>query len=140
MTVTIATDTTRFVLLRALFDLAREQRHALEARAIERFEALLDDREELLQRIQALTLDAAGEALPANVIPFPGAIPIEAEDALALDTLINGILEHDRHNERLLNALLGEVAAELPALEDGRRGAASYGTTVSDARFIDLVS
>lgn len=137
---TIATDTTRFVLLRALFDLAREQRHALEARAVERFEALLDDREDLLQRLQALTLDAAGEALPANVIPFPGAIPIEAEDALALDTLINGILEHDRHNERLLRSMLGEVAAELPALEDGRRGAAGYATAVSDARFIDVVS
>lgn len=137
---TIATDTSRFVLLRALFDLAREQRHALEARSVERFEALLDDREELLQRLQALTLDAAGAALPANVIPFPGVIPIEAEDALALDTLICGILEHDRHNEQLLHTMLGEVAAEVPALEDGRRSAAGYGTNVSDARFIDLVS
>lgn len=137
---TTAPTASRFALLRALFDLAREQRQALEADAIERFEALLDDREVLLGQLQALTLAASGEALPANVIPFPGAIPIDAEDALALDTLIRGILEHDRQNEALLGTMLGQVGADIPALEDGRRGAAGYATNVPDSRFIDLVS
>lgn len=139
-TMTTATGMTRFSLLRALFDLAREQRRALEAIDLDRFEALLDEREALLGQLQAMTLDADGEALPANVIPFPGVVPIEAEDALALDTLIRGILEHDRHNESLLGAVLGAVATELPALENARRSAAGYGTNLSDARFIDLVS
>ena len=132
--------TTRFSLLRRIFDLARDQRRALEAAELERFETLLDEREALLTELQALTLDAEGEALPPNVIPFPGAIAIEAEDALALDTLIRGILEHDRHNESLLGALLGQIGSELPALEAARRSAAGYATNVSDARLIDLVS
>jgi len=137
---TTATGTTRFSLLRALFDLAREQRRALEAVDLERFDALLGERETLLTELQTMTLDAAGEALPSNIIPFPGVIPIEAEDALALDTLIRGILEHDRHNESLLGDILGQVGVELPALAGGRRGAAGYGTNLPDARFIDLVS
>lgn len=132
---------TRFSLLRALFDLAREQRRALEVEALERFEAMLDEREALIAQLQALTPDAeAGGALPANVIPFPGAIGAQVEDALALDTLIRGILEHDRHNERLLASLLEQVRAELPALEDGRHGAARYGLELPGARFIDRVS
>ena len=61
---TTATGTTRFSLLRALFDLAREQRRALEAVDLERFDALLGERETLLTELQAMTLDAAGEALP----------------------------------------------------------------------------
>jgi len=137
---TAAAGTTRFALLRSLFDLAREQRHALEASDCERFQALLDDREALLTELQAMTLDADGEPLPWNVIPFPGAVPVEAEDTLALDTLIRGILEHDKHNEELLGAMLGQIATELPMLAEGRRGAAGYGTNLSDARFIDLVS
>jgi hypothetical protein len=78
--------------------------------------------------------------MPGNVIPFPGALPSETDDALALDTLIRGILEHDRQNERLLTDMLEAVRAELPTLERGRQTAARYGLEVPRSGLIDRVS
>ena len=137
--VTTPQTASRFALLRELFDLARAQRRALEADALDRFESLLDEREAIILRLQTLSEDAAAD-LPPNVIPFPAAPASEAEDILALDTLIRGVLEHDRHNEEMLVAMRESIRAALPALEAGRRTAARYGLQASGSRFIDHTS
>lgn len=83
----------KFDLLRQLFDLARGQREAIERGELEQFQQLLDEREVLLTRLSAIIDDA--EELPENLIAFPGGAQAASEDALALDTVLKGIIEQD---------------------------------------------
>jgi hypothetical protein len=129
---------TRFALLREVFELARAQERALEDGALEDFESMLDRRDTLIAQLQALTPALVDlDELPDNVIPFPGAVSGDVEDALALDTVIRGIIEHDRRNEALLAARLAALREELPGLAAGERLASGYRVPDDEPRFID---
>ena len=130
----------RFTILRQIYDLAGEQREALAADDISRFQHILDQREELIARLRAMLGDAAGVDLPENVVAFPRGEQNAAEDDLALDTVIRGILESDRHNEALLLEKMAEIREALPALEEGRRAAAGYRVDVHRSAVIDRTS
>ena len=134
--------TVSFQLLREVFALARTQREALERDDLAHYDALLDDREVLMRRLQQLRAESLDPAeLPANVIPFPGVAVLDEEDVLAIDTLIRGILEHDRGNEELLRGRRAAMLRDLPALDAGRRSLHGYrATAAGDARFVDRAS
>ena len=128
----------KFDTLRRLFDLARSQRNALEQDQIERFAELLDERETLLRHLGALVEDAA--AMPDNVIAFPGTPAAADEDALALETVLKGILELDRNNEALLQEKMTDIQRALPAITQGQRAAAGYRIDRTPSSFIDRIS
>ena len=87
----------QFELLREVFDLARAQRASLERDDIDSVLELMGEREAIIERLARLAEEAA--ETPDNVVTFPGAEDHARQDALALDTVIRGILEHDRQNE-----------------------------------------
>jgi hypothetical protein len=129
---------TRFALLREVFDLAKQQRHALDAEELERFQDLLERRQVLIDELEAIS-PTDEDGLPENVILFPGPRISDDDDQLALDTLIRGILEHDRQNETILHSLLSGIRDELGQLQHGRAAVARYGSTAREG-FIDRVS
>lgn len=114
----------QFELLREIFDLARAQRASLERDDIERMLDLMAERESILGRLLRLVEEPGDE--PENVVTFPGAVDHTRQDALALDTVIRGILEHDRENETILAEKLDVLREELPRVQQGRRMAAAY--------------
>lgn len=111
----------RFALLKQLFRLAQQQRGALNDDQLQRFEALLDSRQRLLDRL------AEGDAgpVPANVIPFPGRDG-SPEDAIAFRALVQGILRIDQENEVLLRRKMAEVSGKLRRLNRGRQAQRGY--------------
>lgn len=129
----------KFELLRGIYDLARAQREALERDDLARFDALLEERETLIRRLGHLAGDAS--ELPPNVVPFPRADANAVEDdALALDTVIQGILDYDHHNEQLLFAQRMELLESFPQLQAARRSARGYRPPGQPPRFIDRAS
>jgi tRNA/tmRNA/rRNA uracil-C5-methylase (TrmA/RlmC/RlmD family) len=114
----------QFHLLREIFDLARRQRASLEQDSIEEVVALMEEREAILDQLQQLAEEAAEP--PSNVVPLPGAEDYARQDAIALDTVIRGILEHDRGNEELLVEKMQAIRDELPRLRRGRQASAGY--------------
>ncbi len=135
------TATAKFALLRQIYDLAREQHEALERDSLDRFQQLLDEREELISRVHVMdSEDGVVSELPANVVAFPRPSGAAAEDELALDTLIRGILEHDRDNEAMLAAKMDEIRRTLPELAAGRRATAGYRVDRDLSAFIDRSS
>lgn len=131
----------KFALLRQIYDLAREQREALEQDSLERFQHLLDEREELIGRVRVMdTEDVALSELPRNVVAFPRPSGAAAEDALALDALIRGILERDHDNEMMLAEKMDEIRRTLPDLAAGSRAAAGYRLGRDPSAFIDRTS
>lgn len=128
----------KFEVLRSIYELARNQREALDRDDLARFDKLLEEREALIRRLGRLAADPA--ELPPNVIPFPradaGAIE---DDALALDTVIQGILDHDRHNEQALAVRRSKLLESFPDLQAARRSARAYRTD-RQPRFIDRAS
>lgn len=128
----------KFELLREIFGLAQEQRAALEGRDTELFADLLGERDNLIERLELLADD---ELLPENVIPFPAADPAaKAQDAIALDSLINSILNQDRENESTLVEHMDELRTTLPELDRAKRAARRYRVHESLPRFIDRAS
>ncbi len=128
----------KFELLREIFGLAQEQRAALEQRDMELFEDLLEERDNLIERLELL---AGDEVLPKNVIPFPAADPAaKAQDTIALDSLINSILSQDRENEVTLVEHMDELRAAVPELDRAKRAARRYRVQESLPRFIDRAS
>lgn len=134
----------KFEILRQIHELARTQRKALEHDNLDRFQHILDEREELIARLRLLnaTLDEAEAAgvlpeMPENVIAFPRASDASAEDGLAIDTVIRGILEHDRYNEAVLAEKMEEIRQALPALTEGHRATAGYRVVSTATSFID---
>ncbi len=135
-----ATVSARFTLLREVFDLAKEQRRAIDGDDLEGFGALLERRQALIEQLVDLSSDA-GSPLPENVIVFPGVeVTADEDDTLALDTLIRGILEHDRQNEALLAEMMEGIRSELLTLNEGARSVARYTGIVPGNGFIDRVS
>ncbi len=128
----------KFEILRQLLHLARQQREALEQDAFDRFQRLLDEREELISRLQTIAADPA--QLPDNVVAFPGSADAAGEDDLALDTVIRGIIEHDRRNEVLLAGKMEEIRQQWPALNRGQQAVAGYRIRSGPTSFIDLRS
>ncbi len=114
----------QFELLREVFDLARAQRAGLESDDLDRVMDLMSEREVLLGRLTRLAEERA--EVPENVMAFPRVVDSMQEDALALDTVIRGILEHDRENEALLREKLAQVRDELPRIRRAFRAATAY--------------
>lgn len=114
----------QFELLREVFDLARAQRASLERDDIEAVLDLMTEREAIIERL-ALMMEEQAET-PENIVTFPGAEDHARQDALALDTVIRGILEHDRQNEAMLFDKMEQLREELPRLQQGRRMASAY--------------
>ena len=118
--------------------LARAQRDALEEDQFDRFDAILDERQVLLERLAVLAEE--GE-LPDNMVPFTGHSDAAVQDALALDVVITGIVTQDRANEKTLAAKMAAIREQFPALENGRRAAAGYRMTANTgASFVDRTS
>lgn len=114
----------QFHLLREMFDLARRQRLSLEHDDIDEVVDLMEEREGILHRLQELVTGA--DAPPRNLVPLPSAEEHARQDQIALDTVIRGILEHDRRNEELLLEKMAAIRQEMPRLRQGRRAAAGY--------------
>lgn len=114
----------QFELLREVFDLARAQRASLERDDIDAVLELMGEREAIIERLARLAEEAA--ETPENIVSFPGAEDHARQDALALDTVIRGILEHDRQNEAMLYEKVQELREELPRIQQGRRVAGAY--------------
>lgn len=128
----------KFELLREVFGLAQEQRAALEQRDTELFSDLLGQRDNLIERLELLADD---DVLPENVIPFPAADPAaKAQDAIALDSLINSILSQDRENEVTLIEQMDELRSAVPELDRAKRAARRYRVQELQPRFIDRAS
>lgn len=116
--------TLQFELLREIFDLARAQRASLESDDIDRVIDLMAEREVLLSRLTKMAEEHA--EIPENVVMFPRVVDSMQRDAIALDTVIRGILEHDRQNEALLQEKVAQVREELPRVRQAFRAAAAY--------------
>lgn len=125
----------KFALLREIYDLTRAQRRALEEDALHRFEALLDDRQLLIDRLQALAVEDA--TLPDNLLLFPGAEVRSVDDDIAVDTVIRGILDHDRQNTELLGQKMDDLRRELLGLAADARALAGYRTAGEPAPRLD---
>ena len=114
----------QFELLREMFDLARAQRAGLESDDLDRVMDLMSEREVLLDRLTMLADERT--SVPENVVAFPRVTGSMQQDALALDTLIRGIIEHDHENEALLQEKLAQVREELPRIRRAFRAATAY--------------
>ena len=114
----------QFEILREIFDLARAQRASLESDDIERVLDLMAEREVLLSRLTRMAEEHA--EVPENVVMFPRVVDSMQRDAIALDTVIRGILEHDRQNEALLHEKVAQVRDELPRVRQAFRAAIAY--------------
>ena len=133
--------TAKFVVLEQIYELASEQREALEGDDLDRFRRILDDRDALIERLGEMAADGGDSAeMPANLVAFPRPSDSASEDELALDTVIRGILERDHHNEALLGSKMDEIREALPALATGHRAAAGYRMDPHRTAFIDRTS
>ncbi len=130
----------KFEILCAVFERARAQRAALEANDLPAFLEILDERDTLLAQLKQL-VDSMPE-LPENVVAFPTELNERTrhDDTLALDTVIRGIVEHDEHNEALLNGQLEALAGQVPALRRGRGAAAAYRVPSEQRGYVDRLS
>lgn len=128
----------RFTVLRQLIEIARDQRRALTAGDLPLFQRHLDEREELIARLHEI--GAGAEDLPENVIAFPRAADSDAQDRLALDAVLHGILRQDRENEALLAEMMEEIRDATPGLAVARRAAEGYRAAAAGPTFIDRVS
>jgi hypothetical protein len=128
----------QFELLREVFDLARAQRASLERDDLDAVLDLMGEREMIIERLARLA-EAAAET-PENLVTFPGAVDHAQQDALALDTVIRGILEHDRQNEAMLFDKIEQIREELPRLARGRRMASAYRPTSESGSLVSRSS
>ncbi|MFA7249294.1 MAG: hypothetical protein WC273_06620 [Dehalococcoidia bacterium] len=114
----------QFDVLRQIFDLSRAQRSCIEREEFDRLAAMMQERDMLLAELQRLADEEA--AMPMNVVTFPTAEDRAQQDSLALDTVIKGILEHDRTNESMLAEKMRLIIEELPTFRQGQRAIAGY--------------
>ena len=130
--------TAKIAILGQIYDLAREQREALVIDHLERFQELLDERDQLIARLTALQNGDAGEGeVPQNIVAFPGASDAASEDEMALDTVIRGILKCDAENEATLSGKMDEIREALPELAVASRAAERYRIVEPTGRSID---
>jgi hypothetical protein len=131
--------TQQFDVLRQIFDLSRAQRGCIERDEYDRLAELMDERDQLVGELQHLAEEEA--ALPVNVLAFPTVEEQAQQDSLALDTVIKGILEHDKANEMMLAARMQMILDELPTFRQGQRAVAGYRAANPEAStFMNRVS
>ncbi len=129
----------QFDVLRQIFDLSRAQRGCIERDEYDRLAELMDERDLLVAELQQLAEEEA--ALPGNVVAFPTIQEHAQQDSLALDTVIKGIIEHDRSNETLLAERMQVILDEMPAFRQGQRAVAGYRAANPEAAsFMNRVS
>lgn len=128
----------QFELLREVFDLARAQRASLERDEIDQVLELMGEREAIIERLAHLVEEAA--ETPENMVTFPGAEDHARQDRLALDTVIRGILEHDRQTEDLLFDKVSQIREELPRLQQGKRAASAYRPGATSGSYVSRSS
>ena len=114
--------TTRFALLKQILALTEQQRLALRAEQLDRFAALLDDRQVLLDALTAADSPAAER--PGKVIRFPGSGA--PEDAEAIGALLHTILTIDAESDELLGETRQGLLGGLRSLTSGRLAARGY--------------
>ncbi len=107
----------RFAVLKEIFQLAGEQRLALDADDIERFHQLLGEREALIARL--VVVDES--ELPKNVIRFRGTRAEDADydDETAISVVLRGILDQDAENELRIRTKIGEVQEAMQRIGRG---------------------
>lgn len=129
----------QFDLLRQIFDLSRVQRGCIERDEFDRLAELMEERAELIDDLQRLADE--GSSMPPNVLTFPAGEEHTDQDSLALDTVIKGIMEHDRGNESMLSAKMQLILDELPTFRSGQRAIAGYrAANSSGPSFMNRVS
>lgn len=131
--------TQQFDVLRQIFDLSRAQRGCIERDEFDRLADLMDERDVLVAELQQLAEEEA--AFPGNVVAFPTVEEHAQQDSLALDTVIKGIMEHDRANESMLAQKMQVILDEMPAFRQGQRAIAGYRAANPEATtFMNRVS
>ena len=105
--------------LEAIRYLAKEQQGALRHGQVQRFEALLERRQTLIDALEA-PAPAAN-----NVILFPTAVPAETQRVRALQVL-EEIMTLDRENEETLQTRVTQVQESLGTVRRGRHAQQRY--------------
>jgi hypothetical protein len=119
-------------LLSRLLGLARAQADALAAEELDRFLALMDERETVVADLIALE-----EAPPpANVLPFPTIVPRpnDPDARAALGGLLRSILRQDEENEQALRAQMDEVHGSLMRVNQGAAAGRGYAAAAGSVR------
>lgn len=132
---TLAADE-RFALLKQLFDLAQQQKSALDGEDVERFMQLLAEREPLL----AALAGRDEEERPSNVVSISRARPSEeasADTETAIGILLRAVIDQDAENELLLRAKLGEVQDAITRVSRGAAMVRMYRQPEHAARGLD---
>ncbi len=119
-------------IARELLALAEEQRVALEDGALDRFDALLEHRAALLERLGGGSSAQAGQ--------LPAVFAHERDEAQALVATLGAVAEIDEQNARALADQRRGILDELPALNAGSRAAAAYRSASTSAAYVDTAS
>jgi hypothetical protein len=116
-------------LLNHLLGLVREQAKALQADDLDRFLALMDEREEIIAELGAADADPA----PANVIPFPAIAPsnVSSDVEMTMRYLLRAILEEDDENVRLLQAQMNDLHVAIARTVRSRAAGGGYATMLA---------
>ncbi len=117
---------------RALLRMAHEQRAALEAGELDRFDRLLEERTALFER---LGVDDSSRA--ARLGAEFAAAPEAARTAVL--TALEDVARMDAEHEALITSERRGILSELPALDAGRRAAAAYRSS-THAAYVDTAS
>lgn len=126
----------RFALLKQLFDLAQQQKAALDEEDVERFMHLLGEREPLLYALSGR--DA--EELPSNVVSINRGRPSDessVDTETAIGILLRAVIDQDAENELLLRAKLGEVQDAITRVSRGAAMVRMYRQPEQAARGLD---
>lgn len=119
--------------VRALLELGREQESALGTGDLERYDALLGQREALVGEL-GVGDEARERLLVASVERASDA------DRGALLRALQELAEIDGRCETLVEAQARTIREALPTIEAGRRAAAAYHTARPRAAYVDAAS
>jgi hypothetical protein len=124
-------------LLNQLLGLVREQRKALEAEDLDRFLALLDEREAVIADLSATDSGVT----PANVVPFPAMTPsnVSTDVEMAMRRLLRTILTEDEENVHLLHTQMDDLKDALERTARNRVAGGGYATAMLGGRIRSMV-
>ena len=103
----------RVGLYEAIRRMALAQREAVRADDLDRFYALLQERERLIEKAETVQQE------------------LDGDDQATAGGLVRDILRIDQETEELLMAKIEEARAELGGMAVGRRAVAAYGRNIS---------
>jgi|GEM_PF-3641919 len=119
----------RLPFYQALRQAALAQQEALRSDDLETFQALMDEREELLASIERL----------GPFDPFDPSADAEASGRRQAASLLADIIKTDRELQRLLASRIEKVRADLARLRIGKQTARAYWPrTGTESLFIDV--